>query len=332
MRTFPSAKPASRPSKNFASPTGSLVEIFASRPRKRSKSAGFFSARSIPGELTSSVYPAGPGIRSSTSRITLNCWLTSWQSEWLIFGYGSLAASSPPKCPAASLIPAAGFGTRSMYTLRNRCLPIFHSTSTISRPSERATRSAASRILSKSKQRLPDRSRSAMHSNRPNKKVGLRPLLRATRFRAKSKYIPAARQKQDKGPLTPSARNSNPTLTRTARKTPDRIGGFSQSSGLCRSRHLLLRLRGGFRGGRIGRRRLCGGRIGRRRLCGGRLGLRPCARLDWVRLVVEAHDFLRHVDLLRKIDDRRILRRIIQEEDVAVLPRITVQHIVHFAA
>src|SRR5882724_2196038 len=303
MRTFPS-------------------EIFASRPRNRSKSAGFFSARSIPGELTSSVYPAGPGIRSSTSRITLNCWLTSWQSEWLIFGYGSLAASSPPKCPAASLIPAAGFGTRSMYTLRNRCLPIFHSTSTISRPSERATRSAASRILSKSKQRLPDRSRSAMHSNRPNKKVGLRPLLRATRFRAKSKYIPAARQKQDKGPLTPSARNSNPTLTRTARKTPDRIGGFSQSSGLCRSRHLLLRLRGGFRGGRIGRRRLCGGR----------LGLRPCARLDWVRLVVEAHDFLRHVDLLRKIDDRRILRRIIQEEDVAVLPRITVQHIVHFAA
>src|SRR5206468_5436178 len=85
MRTFPSANPARRPSKNFASPTGSLVEIFAKRPRKRSKSAGFFSARSSPGELTSSVYPAGPGIRSSTSRITLNCWLTRSQSEWLIF-------------------------------------------------------------------------------------------------------------------------------------------------------------------------------------------------------------------------------------------------------
>src|SRR6266849_1917876 len=86
-----------------------------------------------------------------------------------------------------------------MYTRRNRCLPIFHSTSTISRPSERATRSAASRIFSKSKQRLPDRSRSVVHSNRPNKKVGLRPLLRATRLRAKLKYIPAVRQKQDKG-------------------------------------------------------------------------------------------------------------------------------------
>src|SRR5206468_8568127 len=87
-----------------------------------------------------------------------------------------------------------------MYNRRNRCLPIFHSTSTISRPSERATRSAASRIFSKSKQRLPDRSRSVVHSNRPNKKVGLRPLLRATRLRAKLKYIPAVQQKQDKGP------------------------------------------------------------------------------------------------------------------------------------
>src|SRR5712692_2921507 len=172
MRTFPSANPASRPSKNFASPTGSLVEIFASRPLNRSKSAGFFSARSIPGELTSSTYP-GPGIRSSTSRITLNCWLTRSQSEWLIFGYGSLSASSPPKCPAASLIATAGFGTRSIYTRRNRCLPTFHSTSTTSSPSERATRSAAPRIFSKSTQRLPDPSRSALHSNRPQQKSGL---------------------------------------------------------------------------------------------------------------------------------------------------------------
>src|SRR6267378_3272571 len=87
-----------------------------------------------------------------------------------------------------------------MYTRRNRCLPTFHSTSTISRPSERATRSAAPRIFSKSTQRLLDPSRSALHSNRPNKKVGLRPPLRATRFRAKGEYIPPARQKQDTPP------------------------------------------------------------------------------------------------------------------------------------
>src|SRR5260370_22175300 len=60
-----------------------------------------------------------------------------------------------------------------MYTLRNRCLPTFHSTSTISSPSERATRSAAPRIFSKSTQRLPDPSRSALHSNRPQQKSGL---------------------------------------------------------------------------------------------------------------------------------------------------------------
>ena len=37
----------------------------------------------------------------------------------------------------------------------------------------------------------------SLHSNRPNKKVGLRPPIRATRFRAKIEYIPPARQKQD---------------------------------------------------------------------------------------------------------------------------------------
>src|SRR5713226_5908762 len=103
-----------------------------------------------------------------------------------------LAASRPP-------------GTLSIYTRRNRCLPTFHSTSTISSPSERATRSAAARIFSKSTQRLLDPSRSALHSNRPNKKVGLRPPLRATRFRAKSEYIPPARQKQDTGIRVPQA-------------------------------------------------------------------------------------------------------------------------------
>ena len=36
-----------------------------------------------------------------------------------------------------------------------------------------------------------------------NKKVGSRPLIRSTRFRANLEYIPAARQKQDKGTLQP---------------------------------------------------------------------------------------------------------------------------------
>jgi len=40
----------------------------------------------------------------------------------------------------------------------------------------------------------------SLHSNRPNKKVGLRPPIRATRFRAKIEYIPPARQKQDTAP------------------------------------------------------------------------------------------------------------------------------------
>src|SRR5207245_4165772 len=195
--TFPSRKSPQRPLKKLRSTPRLLREILPNPPRKRSKSAGFFSARSIPGELTSSVYPAGPGIRSSTSRITLNCWLTRSQSEWLIFGKGSCTTSVAPIVPAASLITAAGLGTRSMYTRKNRCLPIFHSTSTTSKPSERATRSAAPRIFSKSTQRLPDPSRSAMHSHRPNQKVGSRPLIRSTRFQPQSEYIPPARQKQD---------------------------------------------------------------------------------------------------------------------------------------
>src|SRR5882762_5015316 len=80
-----------------------------------------------------------------------------------------------------------------MYTRRNRCLPTFHSTSTISRPSERATRSAAPRIFSKSTQRLPDHSRSAVHSNRRQQKSGLAPTHGATRCTAKARYGPRPR-------------------------------------------------------------------------------------------------------------------------------------------
>src|ERR1700757_2600735 len=84
-----------------------------------------------------------------------------------------------------------------MYTRRKRCLPIFHSTSTTSSPSERATLSAASRIFSNCKQRLPGLSRSDAHLNQPNKKVGLRPPRRATRYRAKGEYKRQLMQKQD---------------------------------------------------------------------------------------------------------------------------------------
>ena len=66
-------------------------------------------------------------------------------------------------------------GSLSMYTRRNRCLPTFHSTSTISSPSERATLSAASRIFSKFTRRLPGQSRSKVHSNRRQQKSGLAP-------------------------------------------------------------------------------------------------------------------------------------------------------------
>src|SRR5258708_13557182 len=43
----------------------------------------------------------------------------------------------------------------SMVTRRKRCLPTFHSTSTTSKPSERATRSAASRMRSRSISAFP---------------------------------------------------------------------------------------------------------------------------------------------------------------------------------
>src|SRR6266446_3955632 len=98
--------------------------------------------------------------------MTLNCLLTRSQSACETFGYGS-TGSSPFAWPLPS---AAETGRRSMYTRRKRCLPIFHSTSTTSSPSERATLSAASRIFSNCKQRLPSLCRFHAHSNRPTKK------------------------------------------------------------------------------------------------------------------------------------------------------------------
>src|SRR6267143_1641103 len=83
-----------------------------------------------------------------------------------------------------------------MYTRKNLCFPTFHSTSTISSPSERATRSAAARMLSKFTRRLPDRSRYQLHPNRNQQKSGLAPTHPCDRFRVKLEYIPPPRQKQ----------------------------------------------------------------------------------------------------------------------------------------
>src|SRR5215471_7822764 len=87
---------------------------------------------------------------------------------------------------------------RSIYTLRKRCLPIFHSTSTTSSPSERATRSAASRIFSNCNERLPGQGRSNAHYNRQTQKSGLAPTRSCDPLRAKPKYMPRVGQKQGK--------------------------------------------------------------------------------------------------------------------------------------
>src|SRR5256885_486724 len=62
-----------------------------------------------------------------------------------------------------------------MYTRKNLCFPTFHSTSTTSSPSDRATRSAAARIFSKFTRRLLRQGRYQVHSNRQQQKSGLAP-------------------------------------------------------------------------------------------------------------------------------------------------------------
>jgi len=78
-----------------------------------------------------------------------------------------------------------------MYIRSSLCFPTFHSTSKISRPSELATRPAASRIFSKSMvlQTLalsfgPAGTNTRGRSSAPNKKVGSRPLFAATYLEA----------------------------------------------------------------------------------------------------------------------------------------------------
>src|SRR6266446_1629529 len=119
-----------------------------------------------------------------------------------------------------------------MNTRRKRCLPIFHSTSTTSSPSERATLSAASRIFSNCKQRLPDLSRLNARCIRPNKKVGLRPPRRATRYRAKGKYMPSARQKQGTGWAGGQANRTQSTEIASRPEHPNGTGNKVLNAGL----------------------------------------------------------------------------------------------------
>src|SRR5580698_4293436 len=83
---------------------------------------------------------------------------------------------------------------------------------------------------------------------------------------------------------------------------------------------LLLRL-GRCRGGWFG----CS-RLGSRRSWSAR------TRLDGIGLVIKANNVLRDVDLLRSIEERRILAGRIQYYAEAVLTGVAVQDINHFAA
>src|SRR4029077_17198163 len=124
-------------------------------------------------ELTSSTYPCDPGMSSSTSKITLNCLLTLSQSRCPTPPYFALASVAGP-VSASPTPPASGFtGTRSIDTRRNLCLPTFHSTSTTSSPSARATRSAASRTFSSFTRSLPGQQPAPVHSVRLQQKSGL---------------------------------------------------------------------------------------------------------------------------------------------------------------
>ena len=51
--------------------------------------------------------------------------------------------------------------------------------------------------------------------------------------------------------------------------------------------------------------------------------------LHRVRLIVQLDDFLRHINAVRGINNRRILRRRIKHRQESAFPRVTVQHIHH---
>src|SRR5580658_2025909 len=89
-------------------------------------------------------------------------------------------------------------------------------------------------------------------------------------------------------------------------------------------RELLLRLRH--------RRSRWRSRWFRRSWLGGRRSGATRRILDGVRLVIETNDVLRHIDLIRCVQDRRILAGGVQNHAEAVLSRIAVQNVYHFAS
>jgi len=257
------------------------------------------------------MYP-GPGISSSTSRITAQLLADAPAVRVADLRIGGHALLPYPFAPAASLIPAAGFGTRSMYTLRTAACrfsirrqrfpglpnapPLGGFPDLVQNPSRDSPTVAGPRCTPTG----PTKKWACAHSS-----------VRPASERNQS-IFPLHGKSKDKGPLTPSARNSNPTLTRTARKNarPDRrvlaIFGLMPFPALT-----VTASRRGF---------AAGGLVAAGFAAAG-LACAPAPALTGVRLVVEAHDFLASRRPVAKNDDRRILRRIIQEEDVAVSPR-----------
>src|SRR5579883_677665 len=121
---IPCAKPFRWPTQWRGFSTGWRSTTFTFRPTNRSNSPGFLSFRSSPGELTSNVYLA-PGTTSSTSRIVPTFCEIYSQSAWVT------PAGLSIKMRKTRLLP-----------------PPTNSTSTISRPTSPATRSAISRTFS----------------------------------------------------------------------------------------------------------------------------------------------------------------------------------------
>src|SRR5438552_1535675 len=80
---------------------------------------------------------------------------------------------------------------------------------------------------------------------------------------------------------------------------------------------------------RLGSRRLRRCRSG---FWGSRLRWCGCSGLDRIGLIVEAHNVLRDVDLRGSKENRSVLRRGIENDDIAVFAGIAVQHVDHFAA
>src|SRR5438046_6911966 len=75
---------------------------------------------------------------------------------------------------------------------------------------------------------------------------------------------------------------------------------------------------------RLGSRRLRRCRSG---FWGSRLRWCGCSGLDRIGLIVEAHNVLRDVDLRGSKENRSVLRRGIENDDIAVFAGIAVQHV-----